>query len=299
MMKRTLLFICLLFAYFFCFEAFAMVSMVSMVSMVNNVNYLSYSLLPDHPPNKSVSPDIHLHQVHVKKIDASPFTPATALHTSENKQVPHPSLEGGHQILNYPTGVIKQINLLHYPVFGGSNGDFAMDTGNACVASTTGSPMAYLNGVDSNGEDLKGRFLKETEAHTLTIDLRVVRMRPTVEGKRINPTAAFNEIIGVESVDAYYKLLLDVLEAVADQSDTNSPLKIFAFGGVPHSKMKRLLNDREADKLTIDPELFEMHPEALIGGRGLKNLGADTPIEDIVANSITVCSRKEAYLRSD
>jgi hypothetical protein len=159
--------------------------------------------------------------------------------------------------------------------------------------------MAYLNGVDSNGVELKEKFLKETEAHTLTIDLRVVRMRPTVEGKRINPTAAFNEIIGVESVDAYYKLLLDVLEAVADQSDTNSPLKIFAFGGVPHSKMKTLLNDRESDKLTIDPELFEMHPEALIGGRGLKNLGADTPIEDIVANSITVCSRKEAYLRSD
>ena len=90
-----------------------------------------------------------------------------------------------------------------------------MDTMNACVKSITGSPLAYLNGLDS---DLATKFKKETEAHTLTIDLRVVRMSPTVGGKRINPTAAFKEIIGVESVDNYYELFLKVHEAVAEQS---------------------------------------------------------------------------------
>jgi hypothetical protein len=177
-----------------------------------------------------------------------------------------------------------------------------MDMTNPCVHSTTGSPSVYLNGLkDINGENLNDKFLEETNAHTLTIDLRVVRMRPTVLGKRINPTAVFNEIVGEDSVQRYYDLFLKVLEAVSEESNPNSDtaLKIFAFGGVPHAKMKSLLKASGTKKLKIDPEFFEMHPESLISGRDLpKDLGGTT-IEEIIAASTTVCSRAEAYARSD
>ena len=176
-----------------------------------------------------------------------------------------------------------------------------MDTGNACVDSTKGSPLAYLAGYDNDHQDseLEEMFRKETEAHTLTIDLRVIRMEPVVEGKRINPTAVFNKIIGEDSVDDYYNKLVDVLEAVAEQVNSVTPLQIFAFGGVPHAKMKSLLKDRVTNKLMMNADDYEMHPEALISGRGLRNLEDSASIEEIVAKSTTVCSREEAYLRSD
>ena len=205
------------------------------------------------------------------------------------------------QILNFPTGKVKAINLLHYPVPEGSGSlPLAMNTKNVCVKSTTESPAAYLDSVEAG---LGGRFLEEHKKHTVTIDMKVIKMSPTENGERIDPNSKFASIIGgKEAVAEYHVLFLNVLDAIANNSASSSPLHIFTFGGVPHSTITTLLKKSPVglqNRFIIENN-FEMHPESLNATRGFQRMNTNTTTPDkLRKRSITASTRSESFVRSD
>ena len=205
------------------------------------------------------------------------------------------------QILNFPTGEVKAIKLLHYPVHGGSGSPpLAMDTENVCVKSTTASPAAYLDSLDPGLGDL---FLELEALHTLTIDMKVIKMSPSVNGKRIDPDSKFASIIGgEEAVAEYHVLFLKVLDAIANNSASSSPLPIFPFGGVAHKTITKLLKNSPDDvqKRFIVQKYGEMHPESFLSSRGVQRFDTNTATKDeLRKKGMTASTNLETFQSSD